>query len=166
MASIRFSRLRCISPAHVYSDNGMDITAGEKELRARFDNLINDINLPTELAKKRTQWHFSPPAAPHLGGILERLVQSRKRAMKTILNERAVSDKVLVTVFAEVPALLNGRPLTHVSTDPHDANPLTPNHVLAQPHQHCPPDNENSFEENARKRWRHAQFIVQQYWKR
>lgn len=127
---------------------------------------MKEPKLPIELAKRKTQWHFSPPAAPHFGGIWERLVQSRKRAITTILNERAVSDEILVTVFAEVSALLNGRPLTHVSTDPSDAYPLTPKYFLTQPHQHCPPDSENPFEENARKRWRHAQFIVQQYWKR
>jgi hypothetical protein len=77
-----------------------------------------------------------------------------------------VSDEVLVTVFVEVTALLNGRPLTNVSTDPTDANPLTPNHFLHQPHQYVPPDDHSTFEDNARRCWRYAQFIVKQYWKR
>ena len=93
-------------------------------------------------------------------------MQASKRAIKAVLNERTVSDEVLVTVFVEVTALLNDRPLTTVSTDPNDANPLTPNHFLCQPHQYVPPDDDDSFEENARRRWRYAQFIVGQYWKR
>jgi hypothetical protein len=166
MAFIRFSRIRSISPEHVYSDNGTNITAGEKELREAYNNLISDATLPKKLAERKTQWHYSPPAAPHFGGVWERLVQASKRAIKAVLNERTVSDEVLLTVFVEVTALLNDRPLTTVSTDPSDANPLTPNHFLCQPHQYVPPDDDSSFEENARRRWRYAQFIVGQYWKR
>jgi hypothetical protein len=92
MAFIRFSRSRGITPATAYSDNGTNITAGEKELRTAFDNLISDPSLPKKLAEKRTQWHFSPPAAPHFGGVWERLVQASKRAIKAVLNERTVSD--------------------------------------------------------------------------
>ena len=54
-------------------------------------------------------------------------MQASKRAIKAVLNERTVSDEVLVTVFVEVTALLNDRLLTTVSTDRNDANPLTPN---------------------------------------
>lgn len=78
MASIRFSRLRCISPAHVYSDNGMDITAGEKELRARFDNLINDINLPTELAKKKNSMALFTTSSTTLRGYFGALGAIKK----------------------------------------------------------------------------------------
>ena len=58
MAFIRFSRSRGITPATAYSDNGTNITAGEKELRNAFDNLVSDPNLPKKLAERRTQWVF------------------------------------------------------------------------------------------------------------
>jgi hypothetical protein len=154
MAFIRFSRIRSISPEHIYSDNGTNITAGEKELREAYNNLVSDATLPKKLVERKTQWHLSSPAAPHFGGVWKRLVQASKRAIKAVLNERTVSDEVLVTVFVEVTALLNDRPLTTVSTDPNDANPLTPNHFFCQPHQYVPPDDDDSFEENARWRWR------------
>jgi hypothetical protein len=101
-------------------------------LRIGFTNLVGDPNLPTELAKRKTQWHFSPPSAPHFGGVWERLVQSNKRAIKTILNEQAVSDEVLVIAFTEVSALLNGRPFMH--------NPPRSNRSCWAPLDCCGPD--------------------------
>ena len=38
-----------------YSNNGTNITAGEKELRNAFDNLVSDPYLPKKLAERRTQ---------------------------------------------------------------------------------------------------------------
>ncbi len=58
MAFIRFSRSRGITPATAYSDNGTNITAGGKELRNSFDNLVSDLNLPKKLAERRTQLVF------------------------------------------------------------------------------------------------------------
>lgn len=54
MAFIRFSRSRGIIPATAYSDNGTNITAGEKLLKNAFDNLVRDQSLPKKLAEKRT----------------------------------------------------------------------------------------------------------------
>jgi len=113
---------------------------------------------------------FLPPAAHHFGVVWERLVQASKRAIKAVLNDHTVSDEVLVTVFVEVTALMNGRPLTTVSTDPTDVNPRTPNHFLHHlvntPHELHTPDDHSAFEENTGRRWRYAQFIVDQYWRR
>ena len=53
MAFIRFSRIRSISPEHVYSDNGTNITAGGKELREAYNNLISDATLPKKLAERK-----------------------------------------------------------------------------------------------------------------
>lgn len=47
-----------------------------------------------------------------------------------MLGEQGVSDEVLLTVMAEVGSILNSRPLTKLSLDPRDEEPLTPNHLL------------------------------------
>jgi hypothetical protein len=82
------------------------------------------------MACDQTQWIFSSPHGPNFGGVWERLVQSCKRAMKVTIANRLVSDQVLNTMVAEVASLLNARPLTHLSMDPNDPDPLTPNHFL------------------------------------
>ena len=61
------------------------------------------------------QWHFNPPGSRHVGGIWERLVQSRKKALKVVLHGQVVADEVLETAFGETEVLVNSRPLTEVS---------------------------------------------------
>jgi hypothetical protein len=83
------------------------------------------------------------------------------------LNGRAVNDEVLLTILKEVASLLNTRPITHVSTDPFEPEPLTPNHfILGCHHPHLPPNVEDAFPCASRKHWEQAQFIVNQFWRR
>ena len=67
---------------------------------------------------------------PHFGGACERLVQSAKRALKEVVGKQRVNDETLLTFMAEGETLINGRPLTHVSTDYRDHEALKPNHFL------------------------------------
>lgn len=108
----RFISLRD-HPKVVYSDNGTNIAAREKELRLRIKN-INSVWVAAEFIDREVTWKFSPPSAPHFGGIWERLIGSSKRAMRAVLESRSVTDEVLRTVFSEVASLLNSRPLTNV----------------------------------------------------
>jgi hypothetical protein len=72
-----------------------------------------------------------------------------------------------VTAFAEVTSILNGRLLSKISTDADELEPLTPNYfLLLRPHPHILPDEESAFTGHLRRRWKQAQFIVYQFWKR
>lgn len=165
MAFRRFIAIRG-TPKVVFSDNGTNLAAGEKEMRENILSL-DCSHLREEMKRRSINWRFSPPSAPHFGGAWERLVQSSKGALRAILQDRAVSDEVLITVFSEVMSLLNGRPLTFVSMDPDDDEPLTPNHfVLGRAHPHIPPLNVDESHNLSRRRWKFSQFIVDQYWKR
>lgn len=147
-------------------DNGTNITAGEKELREAFEHLVKSETVPKEPAGKEVKWVFSLSSAPHFGGIKERLMQWNKRAIKVILNERAVTDEVLITVFAEVTSFLNGRPLTHVSMDHEDNKHLTSNHFLVlKTYHHIPINTVSEFTDMSRRWWKQEQFIINQFWK-
>ena len=74
------------------------------------------------LSQYGIQWFFNPPSAPHFGGVWERLVKSAKKALKITLNGQLVNDETLLTFMAETESLLNSRPLTHVSVDPHSSS--------------------------------------------
>ena len=74
--------------------------------------------------------HFSPPSAPHFGGVWESLVKSAKVALEAIVESRPLTEELLRGFVIQAESLLNGRPLTHVSVDPRDPEPLTPNHFL------------------------------------
>ena len=118
-------------PTVIYSDNGTNLRAGEAELKLAIDEWMEfEPHITAYATCKNIEWHFSPPHGSHFGGVRERLVQSCKKAMKIVLGTRRVVDKVLAAVVAEVSALLNARPLTHLSVDHRDPDPLTPNHFL------------------------------------
>ena len=120
------------TPAVVYSDNGTNIKAGDKELAQGIANL-NSARVYGEAADRGVDWRYSPPTGSSFGGVWERLVGSSKVALLAILEARSVNDEVLRTVFAEVMSLLNSR--------------LTPNHFLiGGPHPHRAPDCVEAFD--------------------
>ena len=86
--------------------------------------------IESDLAQKEIVWKFNPPGAPHFGGIWERLVQSRKKVMIAILDNRSLAGEVLSTTICLVEQRLNARPLTAVSDGPEDLTALTANHLL------------------------------------
>ncbi|VDI58104.1 Hypothetical predicted protein [Mytilus galloprovincialis] len=58
-----------------------------------------------------------------------------KRVLDSILLENVkggLTHEVLITLMAEVTAIVNSRPLVEVSTDPEDPIPLTPAMLLTQ----------------------------------
>ena len=122
-------------PAHMFSDNGTNLTGGERLLRVELDRLKDDSVLTTELKALRIEWFFQPAQTPHFGGSHESLVRSVKNALYAALDQeksvlRTPSDEVLRTLLFEVSGLLNSRPLTYCSSDPDDFRALTPNDFL------------------------------------
>ena len=162
----RFVALRG-RPRVVYSDNGTNLVAGERELRQALDEWDPAV-IERFMVNKGTTWKFSPPSSPHFGGVWERLVKSCKSALRSVLLNQTVTDEVLSTVIAEVSALLNSRPLTHISVDPADLEPLTPNHfLLGRPQPDLPPAPfAEPTNKPTKKQWRHAQALTDQFWRR
>ena len=59
--------------------------------------------------QKGIKWHFSPPSAPHFGGIWEHMVHPTKTALYAILGDQVTPGEILSTVMAEVEFILNNR---------------------------------------------------------
>ncbi|PIK44593.1 hypothetical protein BSL78_18553 [Apostichopus japonicus] len=123
------SRARRGQPVKIFSDNGSNFQAGEKELRNAFKAMNKD-DVEAFFHSKGCEWHFNPPTASHFGGAWERLIRSVRRILRGVLRQQTVTDEVLTTVLAEVESILNSRPLTDFSSDPKDEEPLTPNHLF------------------------------------
>ena len=68
--------------------------------------------------------------SPLVWGFLERLIGIAKTALKKVLGKALVTLPVLQTLIVEIEAVLNDRPLTYVSADLDDAEPLSPSHLI------------------------------------
>ena len=112
-------------------------------------------------------WKFNPPAAPHFGGIWERLVQIFKLSLYKVIGSRTLTDEILNTVSCEIEASMNSRPLTKVPYDINDPLPLTPNHfLLGRSSVNLSPCVFIGKEKNLSKGWRSSQQIATHFWNR
>lgn len=154
-------------PRKVVSDNGRNFVRAEKELKAAFLQQTRG-KLRSMACSKGIEWVFNPPVAPHMGGVWERMIGVIKRVLRGILNKASIprlTDEILSTVFCEAEFVVNSRPLTKLSEDPSDPNPLTPNHLLILREGDFLP-NVGCVSDAYRKRWRFVQHIASQFWKR
>ncbi|CAG7816236.1 unnamed protein product, partial [Allacma fusca] len=90
------------------------------ELRQAQDKILPDIQL------EKINWHFNPPRAPHQGGVWEACVKLVKTYLKKIVDQDTYNFEEFETILIFTEALVNSRPLTPMSTDPHDLEALTP----------------------------------------
>ncbi|XP_062715823.1 uncharacterized protein LOC134291718 [Aedes albopictus] len=117
----------------IYSDNGTNFVGARNKLQDLLKLLKNRDHheaVSKECAKDGIQWHFIPPSAPHFGGLWEAAVRSSKHHLLRVLGETPVSPEDFSTLLTQVEACLNSRPLTPLSDDPNDLEPLTPAHFL------------------------------------
>ena len=161
MALHRFMARRG-KPQKIFSDNGTNFTAADRELAEEI-RAINSKKLRDELVLDAIEWNFNPPHAPHMGGVWERLIRSVKKLLRHLVGERLLNDEELVSFLCEVEKILNDRPLTRMGSDPRDATPLTPNHLLLLKANDCSPNTEANY---VRRRWQTIQQIANQFYKR
>ena len=153
-------------PEVVYSDNGTNLSSGEKELRENI-KAWNQGQIEKYFHQREIQWHFIPPLSSHMGGVWERMVRSIKNVLRALLKQKIVNDEVLSTVMCEAEKIVNDRPITPVSDDPKDPRPLTPNMLLLLESNSClPPGVFNKDELYNRRWWRQAQYLANLFWKR
>ncbi|XP_041461181.1 uncharacterized protein LOC121412436 [Lytechinus variegatus] len=153
-------------PDKIYSDNGTNFKSGHRELKESI-TALNSKKVGRYLAQTGIQWEFNPPGASHMGGVWERIIRSVRKILESLLNQQTLTDESLLTLLTEVEAILNARPLTKISLDPRDHEPLTPNHLLLlRRSQSLPPGIFNKEDCYVRKRWRQVQYMADQFWKR
>ena len=78
-----------------------------------------------------------------------------------------MDDEALQTAFCEVEFIMNDRPITTVTNDPNDLEPLTPNHLLQlKTFPILPPGLFQREDLYSRRRWRQVQYLADLFWKR
>ena len=154
-------------PKEIISDNGTNFVGANKELIEIFGRLAKDAKLKSLVSSKGIKWTFSPPYAPHFGGVFETMIKAAKRAVMAILGNADVTDDELMTAFTGAEALINSRPLTYQSADPEDDIPLTPNHLLhGQIGGRFAPEVAEEVAYSPKKRWRRVQELIRHFWYR
>ena len=108
------------------SDNVSTYLAAAEELQS----LLSSIELVENLSRRGVKWQFIPKRAPWFGVFWERLIGLTKSTLKKILGCTHAMLESLQTILVEVEAVLNNRPLTYVSPDVKDMDPITPSHLL------------------------------------
>ena len=153
-------------PSDVFSDNGSNFTGACTEVE-EFVRKMDKEKITNFATSFSINWHFNPPAAPHMGGSWERLVRSVKEVMYGLVKNHILTDPQLLTLLTEAESIINSRPLTHLSEDVNDLGALTPNHILLGRHRNWASiTNIEDCDINSRKKYKQVQAIANVFWKR
>ncbi|XP_034192364.1 uncharacterized protein LOC117609795 [Osmia lignaria lignaria] len=117
----RFTSRRSIAAAF-YSGCGTNFQGADSQLKKLFTQSTRENqDIAALLAEDGTQWHFNPPAAPHMGRKWEAVVKSLKFHLRNTVGDALLTYEESITLFAQIETILNSRPLEPLSDDPDDA---------------------------------------------
>ena len=129
------------------------------------------------LANRKVEWTFIPKRAPWFGGFYERLIGLTKTSLTKCLGRALVTLDELVTVVTEIETMINERPLTYVSSEANEPDPLTPSmlvngrSLITPPRENITVDELHDLDYGVNntlmtKRARRLDLIFQQCWGR
>ncbi|XP_048483598.1 uncharacterized protein LOC125489949 [Plutella xylostella] len=152
-------------PKTICCDNGRNFVAAAKEISSFLTSQADAI---TDFAARRgIEFRFSPAYAPHFGGLWEAGVKSAKFHMHRVLKDTHLTFEELASLFAQIEAILNSRPLCPISPSPNDLSPLTPGHFLiGRPLTASPSPCLLEANPNRLDRFQRLEQYRQHFWKR
>lgn len=118
------------------------------------------------------KWKFNAPHASHMGGAWERLIGVSRRILDSMLlcdhaKGTRLTHEVLVTLMAEVSAIVNSRPLLPVSSDPESPCILTPSTLLTmKTDKDISPFPLYEPKDMLKSHWKHVQVLAEEFWRR
>ncbi|XP_008179837.1 uncharacterized protein LOC103308371 [Acyrthosiphon pisum] len=166
-------------PSIISSDNGTNFTGTNNKLCELYKLVQkpdhqNSVTLFCQ--SKEIQWKFIPPASPYHGGLWESNIKSAKGILNKVTGDMCFTAEELNTLFCQIEAILNSRPLQAVSMDTTDYSDLTPGHFLigicqaalstGRPLLALPEPELTEVPMNRLTRWNLIQQLQQGFWKR
>ncbi|XP_045770779.1 uncharacterized protein LOC123871185 isoform X2 [Maniola jurtina] len=151
-------------PLEIFSDNGRNLVSAAKEITQflKSNPVISDF-----AADEQIKFSFIPAYAKHFAGIWEAGIKSAKHHIKRYLGHNNLTFEELSTLFSQVEAILNSRPLYPMSSSPDDLLPLSPGHFLiGRPLTALPSPNFEDFSSNSLDRYSRLERVRQQFWRR
>ncbi|XP_036146422.1 uncharacterized protein LOC118646820 [Monomorium pharaonis] len=156
-------------PIRICSDNATNFVGAKRELEELYAFVRTSINgtVGDTLQERGIEWRFIPPYSPHLGGLWEAGVKSCKYHLRRIMGDTLFTFEKLSTALIQIEACLNSRPISPMSSDPSDLEPLTPGHFLVGgPLIRLPDPDISDVKINRLDRWEMIQRSVQEFWRR
>ncbi|XP_064647483.1 uncharacterized protein LOC135500166 [Lineus longissimus] len=164
-ALVRFTSRRG-HPELIRSDNGTNFVGAQKELKQAIKEW-NQQKIEDFLHQKEIRWTFNPPAASNMGGVWERQIKTVRKVLNGVVKEQIMDDEGISTLMCQVEAIINGRPITRLSDDPNDLEPLTPNYLLLfRSGPTLPPGLFGKADKYSKRRWKQVQYLANVFWRR
>ncbi len=155
----RFTARRGL-PSTIYSDNGLNFVGTSNFF------LANQSELMKYAHSENFAWKFIPPRTPHCGGLWESAVKSAKYHLKRVTREQPLDFEEYATLFAQIEAILNSRPLSYRSINNTDFEPITPGHFIAGDSLLSVPEPENPNLKHLKlsRRYTLLQQLLNSFW--
>ncbi|XP_055597349.1 uncharacterized protein LOC129747262 [Uranotaenia lowii] len=156
--------------ADIFSDNGTNFIGAKnylQEIHQLFTSKQHQEMVSKHCADEGIQWHLNPPRAPHFGGLWEAAVRSAKHHILRVIGDQPLPFEDMSTLLVQVESCLNSRPITQLTDDPNDLEPLTPSHFWLGSSLQCLP--ERDLRNVATNRLNNSQIVqqkLQQIWTR
>lgn len=151
-------------------DRGTNFVGAKTELKDASSEL-NEEKVKKFVTESGCEWELNPPHASHFGGVWERQINTIRRvldAMFAELGRTQLTHELLITLMAEVVAIVNARPISALPSDPDDPRPLSPAMLLTMKTRPAGPSPGQFLQPDlyVRRRWRRVQYLADQFWTR
>lgn len=121
-------------PLFIWSDHGTNFVGANrvlKEIAELLESQKTQRIISEFCTTKNIEWRFIPEHAPHFGGLWEAAVKSIKMHLKCVISNIKLTYEEFSTVFVQIGACLNSRPLVPLNTSDDDGiQTLIPGHFL------------------------------------
>ncbi|GFX05258.1 integrase catalytic domain-containing protein [Trichonephila clavipes] len=153
-------------PFVIWSDNATNFK-GARNILNEWNEICKSNRIQLFSAEEGIEWNFIPPASPHFGGLWEANIKSMKRILLRVAKSAIMNFEELTTLMAQIEAVLNSRPLSALSSDPNDLNPLTPGHFLMNCAISSFPEPYTASDSlSYHSRWKLIQSLRDKFWNR
>jgi hypothetical protein len=154
-------------------DRGTNFVGAKNELDRELNSIDNDKVRQFLLENNCDYFDFkmNVPSASHMGGVWERQIRTVRNVIVPMLERSGsqLDDESLRTLFCEVMAIVNSRPLSvDTLSDDCSTEPLTPNHLLTMKTKVVlpPPGEFEHADVYSKRRWRRVQYLLNVFWSR
>lgn len=164
----RFCSQRGVSST-IFCDNATNFVGSKNELKVLTEKFNSQVEPEVKqfCTAEGIDWQFIPPRSPNFGGIWEAGIKSVKHHMKRVLGSTIPTYEEMLTLLKQIEGCLNSRPISPMSNDPGDLEPLTPGHFLiGGPITALPDANVSHIANNRLSRFEEIQKNMQLFWNR